>query len=369
MSGRYDGSAVKRANPIVEVLARYGVALRREGRRLVGLCPIHGDRGKPNLHVYPGPDPAHDSWFCFRCWVGGDAISFVMRIENTDYAGACARLGGDRVPRAAITPVVRPEPPRRWDRLTVREQVVLNTAAAVYQTSLLREPRALAYLHARGVADQAIEECRLGYADGRSLERFLRREESLDVAEELGLLRRPVYEDGGRGPLRELLAGRIVVPELRGGHAVWMVGRWVGDPGERRPKYVGLPGEKPVLGLERVVGQPEAFLVEGVFGYLVAVSWDLPACSPCGTHVPPDRLGFLASAETVWGLLDPDEAGRAAAERLGGHLGARWRPLWLRGGAELDDLAQRPEGRAEFSACLEAARATQDTQQENALAR
>src|SRR5207253_706965 len=113
------------------------------------------------------------------------------------------------------------------------------------------------------------------------LERVLRREDALDVAEELGLLRRPLGQDGGSGPLRELLAGRIVVPEIRGGHAVWMVGRWLGDPGERRPKYVGLPGEKPVLGLERVIGLPEPFLVEGVFGYLLGVSWDLPVCSPC----------------------------------------------------------------------------------------
>src|SRR5205823_14260837 len=122
---------------------------------------------------------------------------------------------------AALTPVVRPEPPRRWDRLTLREQVVMNTAAAVYQASLRREPRALAYLRSRGVTERAVQSCRLGYADGRSLERCLRRESSLEIAEELGLLRRPVRDDGAPGPHRELLAGRIVVPEIRGGHAVW----------------------------------------------------------------------------------------------------------------------------------------------------
>jgi DNA primase len=357
----YDGAAVKRANPIITVLTRYGLRLHRDGRRFVGRCPFHPDRRTPSLHAYPSPDPAYDSWFCFGCWSGGDAITFVMRLERLAYAAACARLGGQPTARPASPSVARPAPPRRRDRLTLQEQVVLNRATAVYQANLRREPRVLAYLRRRGVTDDAIEGCRLGYADGRELERVLRRESTLDVAGELGLLRPAERRDGGGDTWRELLAGRIVVPELRGGHAVWMVGRWLGDPGERRPKYLGLPGEKPVLGLERVVGCPEAFLVEGVFGYLLGVSWNLPVCSPCGTHLAADRLGFLASARTVWGLFDPDEAGRAAAQRLGELLGRRWRPLWLPGGCELDDLAQRPNGRAELVRCLAEAQAEDES--------
>jgi DNA primase len=357
----YDAAAVKRANPIVAVLARYGLSLRREGRRFVGRCPFHPDRRTPSLHAYPSPDPARDSWFCFGCWSGGDAITFVMRLERLEYSAACARLGGQPTDRTTNPLVALPEPPRRWDRLTLQEQLVLNRATAVYQASLRREPRALAYLQGRGLTDETIDACRLGYADGRELERVLRRESALDVAAGLGLLRPAERGDRGGGAWRELLAGRIVVPELRGSHVVWMVGRWVGDPGERRPKYLGLPGEKPVLGLERVVGCPEAFVVEGVFGYLLGVSWGLPVCSPCGTYLAADRLGFLASTRTVWGLLDPDEAGRAAARRFGELLGRRWRPLWLPGGREVDDLAQRPDGRAELLRCLAEARIDDET--------
>ena len=88
-----------------------------------------------------------------------------------------------------------------------------------------------------------------------------------------------------------------------------------------------------MLGFERAVGRQEAFLCEGVFDYLTAVSWRLPAFSPCGTHLPAERLGFLARAERVYGVFDGDEAGRAAAARFGEHLGERWRPLRLPDGS------------------------------------
>jgi DNA primase len=230
----------------------------------------------------------------------------------------------------------------------------MNTAAAIYHHCLWREQRALAYLRQRGIPDWVIRACALGYADGHSLEAYLRRRSGLRVAEELGLLRRPTRVDGAAGP-REFLAGRIVVPELRGSHCVWFIGRTLEDtPG--LSKYLALGGERPVLGYERAAGQREAFLCEGVFDYLTAVSWKLAACSPCGTHLPAERLGFLARAERVYGVFDGDEAGRAAAARFAERLGARWRPLHLPDGHDLNDLGRRSGGRAEFFRLLAAVR-------------
>ena len=72
------------------------------------------------------------------------------------------------------------------------------------------------------------------------------------------------------------MVGRIVVPELRGGQTVWMIGRSLDEP-SASPKYLALGGERPVLGFERAVGRKEAILCEGVFDYLTAVNWGLPA--------------------------------------------------------------------------------------------
>ena len=90
--------------------------------------------------------------------------------------------------------------------------------------------------------------------------------------------------------LRERFAGRIVNPELRGGQPIWFLGR---QPSRKEVcvKYLGLPGEKPVLGFERAAGRREVFLTEGAFDWLTAVSWRLPAFSMSGTDFPSDRLG------------------------------------------------------------------------------
>ena len=69
---RFDVAAIKRAHPIAEVVLAYGVELCSRGRALVGRCPFHDDGGRTNLHVYP----ATQSWYCFRCALGGDVIDF-----------------------------------------------------------------------------------------------------------------------------------------------------------------------------------------------------------------------------------------------------------------------------------------------------
>ena len=222
----------------------------------------------------------------------------------------------------------------------------MNTACALYQHALWREPRVLAYLRERGIPDWVIRECALGYSDGHSLETYLRRRSGVRTAQELGLLRKPGASDGAR-PLSEHLAGRIVVPELRGGQCIWLIGRTLED-GADRPKYLALSGERPVLGLERAAGRRSVFLVEGVFDYLTAVGWKLPAVSPCGTHLPAERLGFLARAEVIHGVLDGDDAGKEAAGRFRDQIGSRFRPLHLPEGCDLNDLARRPDGRAQF---------------------
>ena len=350
-SYRIDVEALRREHPIAKVIAGYGIELQPRGRTLVGRCPFHADGGRPNLYVYP----ATQSWYCFRCGVGGDALEFVQRRENIGFIDACGRLAGlqpEPTRRPTSPPLIQRQ--RRWDQLTLDEQVVMNTACALYQHSLWREPRALAYLRERGIPDGVTWRNALGFADGHSLEAHLRRHSGLRVAQELGLLGKPEPGDGAR-PLRETLAGRIVVPELRGGHCLWFIGRILNDEANSA-RYLALPGERPVLGLQQLVGRREAFLCEGVFDYLTAVTWRLPAFSPCGTHLPAQRLGFLARAEVVYGVLDGDEAGRAAAERFGEQLGERWWPLRLPEGCDLNDLGRRPGGREEFARLVAAAR-------------
>ena len=350
----YDFGAVKDAYPLLELVERGGVKLRRAGpSTFQGLCPFHEER-TPSFTVYA----EQQRFVCFGCKVKGDVLDFVQLHEHfASVAEACVWLTGTPPPSPRKKHESRPEPPhpdRRWDRLTLEQQLVLNAAGTLYRDALWRNPPALNYLHQRGIPDWIIRACGIGYADGRSLEAHLRKHGGLRVAEDLGLLRRPESGEGGR-PLREFFAGRVVVPETRGGQPIWFIGR---SPSERqvKVKYLVLPGEEPILGFERAAGRREAYLIEGVFDWLTAVSWNLPAFSICGTDFPFDRLGWLARARVIFGVLDADRAGHEAAERFGAALGARWRPLELPPGLDLNDLGRRPDGRRQFFGLVAEAR-------------
>ena len=78
--------SVRDAIDIVEVVGDH-VKLRRAGRRWQGLCPFHEEK-TPSFSV----DPARGLYYCFGCHAGGDAISFVMRLERLEFPEAVERL-------------------------------------------------------------------------------------------------------------------------------------------------------------------------------------------------------------------------------------------------------------------------------------
>ncbi len=73
---------IKYRNDIESIISSY-VTLKRAGSNYSGLCPFHSEK-TPSFVVFP----ATQSFYCFGCGAGGDAISFVMRAENIDYITA-----------------------------------------------------------------------------------------------------------------------------------------------------------------------------------------------------------------------------------------------------------------------------------------
>src|SRR5712691_11338819 len=317
-----------------------------------------------------------------------------MERESCSFQEGCERLSTRGRP-----PVVEPaqrtsaKPTgRHWEELSADsiEARTLDLALRVYEKELWRDARAKGYLRRRAVPEEVARTQRLGYADGHALLGWLRREsgaELLPVAVELGLvLERPGAEDG-TSVYREFFQERVIVPELRQGRPIWYIGRTVEDeapplvvnlkdgasvpaagpaattssaaPVRRpRPKYLSLPGEKPVMGLEHVSGRRAAFLVEGPFDLLDAIGWKLPAFAICGTHFPPERLPALNDALAVYGVFDPDRAGRSAAERFAPLFGSRWRPVRLPNSLDLAELAALgARGRDTFDILVGRARA------------
>ena len=83
----------------IETLIGSYVSLKRAGSNLKGLCPFHSEKS-PSFTVYP----ADNSFYCFGCGVGGNAITFIRKRENLDYPDAVEFLAN----RAGIT-LVRDE--------------------------------------------------------------------------------------------------------------------------------------------------------------------------------------------------------------------------------------------------------------------
>jgi DNA primase len=353
-----DVEAIKCAHPIEEVAASRGVELRRVGRALVGRCPLHEDHGRPNFYVWPETS----SWFCFRCNLGGDVLRLVELVDQVDFREAVARLGvGPLEPRA---PSVQPRamPKTRAIRSHASdpdETRVRQAAAALYHRRLLADPVALAYVAGRGIDRATIESCQVGFAAGDELVAYLRwRSLPLGTALSTGLL-----DSSGR----EFLAGRIVVPDLTAHGPGWMVGRLIDDapdpPGpEDPPKYLGLPGSKPLFGAHAASGSSAVVLVEGAFDHLTLRQWGYPSLALMGTHGSAAVLEQLRAFERVYVVLDQDDAGFEGTLRLVGALGQVAVPVALPEDVkDVATLAVNPDGPAVFAqALLEAAGHTPD---------
>jgi DNA primase len=353
---RIDAEAIKRERPLADVVASYGIALRRESAGTYrALCPFHQER-TPSFWI-DARDGSSAHYFCFGCTSQGDVITFVMERESCSFREACERLSTRaRPPLLEASPPTAPKSTgRRWEELPADspEAHVLDLALQVYQVELWRSARAQAYLRLRAIPEDVARTQRLGYADGGALLRWFKQEARADllpVAVDLGLIQERPGGQGDTPVYREFFFDRLIIAELRQGRPIWCIGRAIDDPATQlaqteappvrpRPKYLGLPGEKPVIGLDHVVGRHVAYIVEGPLDWLAAVAWQLPAFAICGTHFPTERLPALDEALAIYGVFDPDRAGRSAAERFAPLFGSRWRPVRLPNSLDLAELA------------------------------
>ena len=63
------------------------IQLHKKGAGFWACCPFHGEKS-PSLNV----SPSKNLWHCFGCGRGGDAIKFVMELQNIDFQDAVADI-------------------------------------------------------------------------------------------------------------------------------------------------------------------------------------------------------------------------------------------------------------------------------------
>jgi DNA primase len=151
---------VRQAVDIVDLVGGY-VALRRQGRGYVALCPWHDD-SRPSLQV----NPERQSWKCWVCDVGGDVFSWVMRAEGLEFREALEMLA-ERAGVTLVRPAARPQAAaeNQFDRRSLLR--AMAWAEQQYHECLLRSPEAepaRRYLADRGINDDSVAKFRLGFA-------------------------------------------------------------------------------------------------------------------------------------------------------------------------------------------------------------
>jgi DNA primase len=305
------------ASDIVELIGA-SLELRPSGsNRFVGLCPFHNEK-TPSFSV----SRERQSFYCFGCEKGGDAVTFVMEFEGLSFMEALRKLAD----RAGIR---LPAPSEREDKEDyLRRQLIdLGTFAARLYTDTLRDAlkggKARQYVKTRQLKEETIKRFGLGYAPdawGTLVDAARVKSIKDPVIEASGLAKR-----GDKG-LYDLFRDRLMIP-IRdvSGNVVAFGGRDLS--GTAPGKYINSP-ENPVYKKSRVLyglfeardslrSEKRALLVEGYFDLMRC--FDAGVCNvvaSCGTALTHDQAALLHRyVPEVVVVFDGDAAGVRAALR------------------------------------------------------
>lgn len=219
-------SEIKYRNDLGELAASY-MQLKHRGRDLVGLCPFHGEK-TPSFHIRTENGLFH----CFGCGVGGDVITFVMKIENLDYMEAVKFLAQ----RAGMS-MPEDDYDDSLSKLRTRIYEANREAARFFYQKLISKEgsEGLAYLRGRGLADTTIRHFGLGFApDERfALGNHLR---SRGFTENEMIAANLVFKSRSGNSVLDRFYNRVMFPiiDVRG-NVIAFGGRIMSD---RKPKYL-----------------------------------------------------------------------------------------------------------------------------------
>lgn len=145
---------------IEEVVSEF-VTLKKRGINYVGLCPFHND-SHPSFSVSPTRGICH----CFTCGKGGNAINFLMELEQMTYPDALRWLAKKYNIEIQEREMTSEEKQRESER---ESMFIVNDWAAKYFQDILQndvDGRAIGmqYFRSRGFRDDIIRKFQLGFA-------------------------------------------------------------------------------------------------------------------------------------------------------------------------------------------------------------
>ena len=344
---------LKMKTDIEDVISTY-VTLKRRGATLVGLCPFHNEK-TPSFTVYP----ATQSFYCFGCGAGGDAITFLKKIENLDYLDAVktlAQRAGLQMPQEGFD-----------DSLSKRRRRILemNREAARFYHSVLLSPEGKVgydYYVGRALSAATINHFGLGFAPNQwdALLKHMRAK-GYQPAElvDAGLARK------GQKGYYDNFRNRVMTPiiDVRG-NVIAFGGRVLDDS---KPKYINTgdtlvykkTNELFALNFAKDSKEDALILCEGYMDVIAMHQAGFTnAVGGCGTALTTEQVRLISRyAKEVILTYDADEAGQKALQKamtLFDQTDVKVRIPSLVGGKDPDEII-RTYGRDKFKGMLEGA--------------
>lgn len=324
--------AVREATDIVALVSRYVRDLKAAGKNYKGRCPFHNEK-TPSFTV----NPERQNYRCFGCSEGGNAIHFLMKIEQIPFPEAVRQLAKEA--GVLIPEKVDPEHSQRDGLFQVN-----NWVAEWFSYNLKSSggEKAREYLRQRKISEEMRDVFKLGYAlPGWDSLKEAAQEKNLpqNLMKKLGLFGEKdnrsydFYRDRLMFPITDA-RGRVVGFGGRelDGSKVKYINSSESDIFYKSQNLYGLSQAARSLRRDK-----QAVLVEGYTDVIMAHQFGFDtAVAALGTAMTTDHGRVLKRyVDKVILALDGDEAGQAAARRA--------LPILLATGLEVK-MAHLPEG-------------------------
>jgi len=311
-------SLIKDRLDIVDVVSQY-VVLKKNGANYWGICPFHNDT-KPSMSV----SPSKGIYKCFSCGTGGDALNFLVRIQNREYKDVIFELAdkfGIELPKKFASS--NETKTQKAEMLSACEK-----AAKFYRLQLKIAPdanKAITAFSSRGITEEIIEKFTLGWAPDKYdvLYKELSKEFKDDILEKAGLILK-----SNKGGWIDRFRNRIIIPiQNENGEFVAFGARAVDK--DQNPKYLNSSDSliynksKLLFGLnsakDAIKSEDSVIIMEGYFDVISAQANGVEnAVASCGTAMTAEHVKLLSrytKSRRIFLSFDTDKAGINATKR------------------------------------------------------
>ncbi|MCO6478148.1 MAG: DNA primase [Phaeodactylibacter sp.] len=145
----------------IEEVVQDFVNLKRRGVNMIGLCPFHAEK-TPSFTV----SPSKGFYKCFGCGKGGDAVNFIMELEQMDFPEAIRYLAkkyGIKLEETEVSQEVREEQQYQESLFLVNEYARQYYQDQLFNTDVGKSV-GLSYFRERGFREEVIRKFGLGFA-------------------------------------------------------------------------------------------------------------------------------------------------------------------------------------------------------------